>query len=198
MHATIENALDVPHTSFLHKGLFRGTGTRNDITAVARRWSNRCEAEYIGEPAPKGLAARMLAPGGGEVTHYDRFILPSIAIVDYSLGDRTHFCVTTLCTPVSDWHTKLYAVVSFRLPWFVPKWLVKLALEPIGRKIFSQDAKMLEAQTGVIHEFGGEQFVSTEIDVLGPHIWRLMKAAERGHVEATDDDPFEKRIQMNV
>jgi phenylpropionate dioxygenase-like ring-hydroxylating dioxygenase large terminal subunit len=197
LHATIENALDVPHTSFLHKGLFRGKGERHDITAHVRRWSDRVEAQYIGEPRPKGLAARIISPSGGEVTHFDRFYLPSIAEVDYAIGDDTHFSVTSLCTPISDFHTRLFAAISFRLKR-VPGWLIKPVLEPMGRKIFSQDAEILKLQTQSIQRFGGEQFVSTDIDVLGPHIWRLMKAAERGDAKATDDPPFEKQIAMNV
>lgn len=197
VHATIENALDVPHTSYLHKGLFRGTGTRNDITAVVRRWADRCEAQYVGEPRPEGLAARLLSPGGGEVVHHDRFFLPSIAQVEYRLGADTHFCVTSMCTPVSDFHTLLYAVVSFRLRR-VPGWLIKPLLEPVGRAIFAQDAKILKLQTDNVRRFGGEQFVSTEIDVLGPHIWRLMRQAERGTVAEQDAAPFEKRVHMNV
>jgi len=197
LHATIENALDVPHTSFLHKGLFRGTGTRNDITAVLRRWGDRAEVEYVGEPRPSGLMARILAPKGGEVVHFDRFYLPSVAVVDYALGDATHAVVTTLCTPVSDFETKLYAVVSFRLR-FIPGWLVKPFLEPVARMVFAQDARVLGMQTDVIQRFGGEQFVSTEIDVIGPHIWRLMKEAERGDAAATDEPKLEKRVPMNV
>ena len=196
LHATIENALDVPHTSFLHKGLFRGK-ERNDITAVVRRWTDRCEAEYIGEPRPKGLAGSILAPGGGEVVHFDRFFLPSVAQVDYRLHEKSHVFVTSLCTPVSDFHTILFAVVSFRLRW-LPGWLVKLFLEPLGRKIFSQDQKILALQSGAIQQFGGEQYVSTEIDLLGPHIWRLMKTAERGAPEPSDDTTFEKTVAMNV
>ncbi len=197
LHATIENALDVPHTSFLHKGLFRGTGVRNDITAVLRRWGDRAEVEYVGEPRPDGLMARILARKGGEVVHFDRFVLPSIAIVDYALGDSTHLVVTTMCTPVSDFETKLYAVVSFRLR-FIPGWLVKPFLEPVARKVFAQDARVLQLQTNVIQQFGGEQFVSTELDVIGPHIWRLMKEAERGDAKATVEPTVEKRVQMNV
>jgi phenylpropionate dioxygenase-like ring-hydroxylating dioxygenase large terminal subunit len=197
LHATIENALDVPHTAYLHKGLFRGAGTRNDITAVMRRWSDRCEAQYLGEPRPEGLAARLLAPAGAEVTHFDRFFLPSVAQVDYSIGDDTHFMVTSICTPVSDFVTKLYAVVSFRLRR-VPGWLVKPFLEPLGRAIFAQDARVLRLQTQNIQRFGGEQFVHTELDVLGPHIWRLMRAAERGAVQAEPGPPVEKRVEMRV
>jgi phenylpropionate dioxygenase-like ring-hydroxylating dioxygenase large terminal subunit len=36
LHAVLENMLDVPHTAFLHRGLFRG-GKANRITAVVKR-----------------------------------------------------------------------------------------------------------------------------------------------------------------
>ncbi|MBT8495278.1 MAG: aromatic ring-hydroxylating dioxygenase subunit alpha [Deltaproteobacteria bacterium] len=197
LHATVENALDVPHTSFLHKGLFRGAGARNRIEAVIRRWNDRCEAQYIGEPRPPGVVGQLLAPSGGEVTHFDRFILPGIAQVDYQLGTDTHVCVTSLCTPVSDFDTKLFAVVSFRLGK-VPGWVVKPFLEPLGRLIFAQDAKILKMQTEAIKRFGGEQFVSTDIDLLGPQIWRLMKAATRGPIEPSDELELEKSVEMTV
>ncbi len=196
LHATIENALDVPHTAFLHKGLFRG-GAPHEIEVIVRRWADRVEAQYVGEPRPSGLVARLLAPSGGEVTHFDRFILPSIAQVDYSLGEDTRILVTTLCTPVSDFHTVLHAVVSFRMGR-LPGWLVKPVLEPIARKIFAQDARILKLQSDTIRRFGGEQFASTEIDVLGQEIWRLMRAAERGDTRADDSPPVEKRLRMTA
>ncbi len=196
MHAVAENALDVPHTAFLHGGLFRKKeGSGNDIEVVVRRWHDRVEAEYIGEPAPKGLAGRILAPGGGVVTHFDRFLLPSIVQVEYRLGDRSHLVLSAALTPVEDFVTRLFAVISFRLP--IPGWLVTAALRPIARFIFGQDARMLTHQTQAVRRFGGEQYMSTEIDVLGPHILRLLRNAERGDrvpVEA----PWEKRVTMRV
>lgn len=197
VHATVENALDVPHTAFLHKGLFRGAGRTNEITAQVTRYHDRVQAEYIGEPRPEGLAAKILSPSGGTVTHFDRFIMPCIAQVDYSIGDDTHFIVTSVCTPVTDFETRLFAVASFRLKR-LPGWLIKPILEPIGRKVFAQDAAMLKLQTESIRTFGGEQYQSTEIDVLGPHIWRLMKQAERGESGSPEDPPFEKTIRLRV
>ena len=72
-----------------------------------RRTARSVEAEYVGEPRPSGLVGRILAPGGGLVRHWDRFFLPSVAQVEYRLGDVTHFLITALCTPVSDFHTRL-------------------------------------------------------------------------------------------
>ncbi len=195
LHAVAENALDVPHTAFLHRGLFRGDGARNRIQVVVRRWHDRVEAEYIGEPRPPGLAGRLLAPGGGVVEHFDRFLMPCIAQVDYRLGERSHICVSSALTPIEARFTRLFTVVSFRLP--IPHWLVKLVARPVGRRIFAQDARLLVQQTKSADRFGGEHYMSTEVDTLGPHILRLLRNAERGQRE-TLEQPVERRLEMDV
>ena len=195
VHAAAENALDVPHTAYLHGGLFRSTsGQRREIEVKVRRSFDRVEAEYVGERRPSGLVGRILAPSGGEVTHVDRFILPSIAQVEYRLGHSTHICVTTALTPVQGYYTRLFSVVS-RLP--IPGWLIAPILRPIGTRIFQQDADILKRQTETIKRFGGEQFSSTEIDVLGGHIYRLLKQAERGERNA-NEEPVITTLRMIV
>ncbi|MGC4091310.1 MAG: aromatic ring-hydroxylating dioxygenase subunit alpha [Polyangiaceae bacterium] len=129
LHATVENALDVPHTAFLHRGLFRG-GERHEVRVRVRRTASDVEAEYTGEPRPSGVVGRLLSPGGGVVEHWDRFILPSIAQVEYRLGAESHFLVTAFGAPVNDFHTRLTAVVDFRTP--LPNALLKPLLEPIA------------------------------------------------------------------
>ena len=56
---------------------------------------------------------------------------------------------------------------------------------------------MLRAQTDTIERFGGEQYVSTEIDVLGGAIWRLLRAAERGD-STGDAEPEERRLKIRT
>jgi phenylpropionate dioxygenase-like ring-hydroxylating dioxygenase large terminal subunit len=186
MHAALENALDVPHTQFLHKGLFRAKTRGIEITANVRRTHDRVVAEYVGEPRPVGLVARILSPSGGMVTHFDRFIMPSIAEVEYKIGLENHFYVSAAMTPISDFLTHIYAVVSFRVR-VLPGWLLKPFLMPLGLKVFAQDAALLKLQSANIQRFGGEQYASTEIDVLGRHIWRLMRKAERGDTSKSDE-----------
>jgi phenylpropionate dioxygenase-like ring-hydroxylating dioxygenase large terminal subunit len=196
LHATIENALDVPHTAFLHKGLFRGAGKTNRIRAIVTRAGDRVQTEYIGEPRPEGLIGRMLSPSGGVVTHYDRFILPSIAEVEYRIGDENHILVTACGTPVDDFVTRLHAVIRFRTR--LPGWLVKPALEPIALRIFDQDARMLEKQTEAINRFGGEHYMSTEIDLMGPQIWRLLRRAELGRTNPGNQEPDDWRREVEL
>src|SRR5690606_36064668 len=64
----------------------------------------------------------------------------------------------------------------FRTP--LPGALVRRVFEPVARRIFGQDAAILSKQTEAGERFGGEQFVSPEIDVLGPSVWRLLLDAE--------------------
>lgn len=196
LHATLENALDVPHTAFLHGGLFRDEGRRREIEARLTRGVDRAEVEYIGEPRPTGVVAKLLAPSGGLVEHWDRFILPSVAQVEYRLGDDSHVLVTAIASPISDYDTALFATIDLRLP--VPGWLVRPVLEPIALRIFAQDAKVLSQQTAQIRRFGGEQYESTEIDLLGPQILKLLKRAERGRPLPTDPEPYARTVKMLV
>ena len=193
LHAALENTLDVPHTAFLHGGLFRGGRPPVEIGVVVRHGPGRIEAEYVGEPRPPGLAGRILAPQGGVVEHVDRFLLPSIAQVEYRLEDN-HLLVTSAFTPVSDDETMLHAAVTFRVR--LPGRLVETLVMPVANRIFAQDKVVLAAQNATVRRFGGEQFASTELDVLGQHIGRMLRRAERG--EADEDLPDERRFTMRV
>lgn len=176
LHAVLENALDVPHTAFLHRGLFRGAGKKTPLTVRVSRTAQGLEAEYSGEERPKGLAGWILSPSGGQVSHWDRFILPSIAQVEYRLGSEIHFLVTSLCAPLDDSRTALHAVMSFKTR--LPGWLVAPALGPVALAIFRQDARILKAQARALRRFGGEDYVSTEADVLGLRIAQLLRRPE--------------------
>jgi phenylpropionate dioxygenase-like ring-hydroxylating dioxygenase large terminal subunit len=188
----LENALDVPHTAFLHGGLFRQSTTRNEIAVAIRRRPDCVEAEFVGEPRPSGLVGRLLAPGGGVVEHFDRFIMPSIAQVEYRLGPENHLLNTTAMTPVGPFETRLWAVIQLRLR--LPSSLVAPLVAPLAMRILRQDGAILGLQSAAIRRFAGEHFTSTEIDVLGPHIWKLLAAAQTGEEPA----PFEHHVTMRV
>lgn len=192
LHAAVENTLDVPHTAFLHGGLFRTAQKKNLIEVVVRRHARSAEAQFHGEPAPRGLVGWLLAPGGGEVEHVDRFLLPCIAQVEYRLGARSHVVATTAFTPVSDEECLVFAVVSYRLP--VPGWLVRPFVAPVATRIFAQDAVMLARQRAQVRRFGGEKYTSTELDVLGPQVTRLLKQAAAGE----PGEEHEHRLQMKT
>lgn len=194
LYQVIENALDVPHTAFLHGGLFRRDGERRPVEVVIHRWSDRCQAEFIGEARPPGLAGRILSPSGGTVTHFDRFFLPSIIEVEYRIGTENHIVLSGAVTPVSDYESRMFAVVSLRTRF--PGWLVKLFVQPIALRIFAQDVVMLRRQVQAIAQAGEERYVSTEIDLLGPSILASMRRAARGRAREGAEEPVERRVTI--
>ncbi len=195
LHQVAENALDVPHTAFLHGGLFRTDGDRSPIECVVQRHADRAECEYIGEARPEGLVGRLLSPSGGEVTHFDRFFLPSIVEVEYRIGDENHIVVNAAMTPIDDYDTELYAVVAVRTR--IPSWLLRPLVQPIALWIFGQDRVVLQQQTATMHAFGEQRFVSTELDLLGPHILAMLRRAAEGKA-APERASTPKRVTMLV
>lgn len=193
LDAVAENALDVPHTAFVHAGLFRKNADRRPIEVLVRTIDRGVEAEFIGEERPKGLAGRLLAPQGGKVFHWDRFILPCIAQVEYKLSDRSHIVTTAALTPRSPTVTDLFATVAVKAP--VPHAFLRTIFKPIALHILKQDMEILRHQTEQVQRFGSEDFASTEIDVLGLRIKKLLREAAIGRVTPAQD---ERRIKMLV
>lgn len=193
LDAVAENALDVPHTAFVHSGLFRKDQDRRPIEVVVRDLEHGVEAEFIGEDRPEGLVGRILAPGGGEVFHWDRFILPCIAQVEYRLGERSHIVTTAALTPRTAGVTDLFATVAVDVP--VPNLLLRTVIKKVAMHILHQDIAILRRQTEQLQRFGSQGFSSTEIDVLGLRIRKLLRDAAAGKPHSTAE---ERRIKMLV
>ena len=191
--AVAENALDVPHTAFVHSGLFRSNADRTPIEVVVRAIDGGVEAEYVGEQRPEGVVGKFLAPQGGEVAHWDRFLLPGIAQVEYHLSDRAHIVTTAALTPRTAAVTDLFATVAVKVP--IPDVLLKTVVKRVAMRILRQDIEVLRAQTEQVQRFGEEYFASTEIDVLGLRIKKLLRDAAAGR---SSSSPDERRIKMLV
>ena len=174
VHASVENALDVPHTAFLHGGLFRKSGQGPRVDAERTDLVDGVEVRYTGEPAAFGP---LRLPGGATFDHWDRFFLPSIAQVEYRIGDAVRITNSILHLPMSPTRTRAWFVLRFRSP--LPAAVVGPLVRLRGKKILQQDVDILEQQTDNIRRFGGERYTSTDLDLLGNAIWRLMRQAER-------------------
>ncbi len=181
MHAALENALDVPHTAFLHGGLFRKSGTGPHVRAERSDLPDGVEVRFLGEPAAFGP---LRLPGDATFDHWDRFFLPSIAQIEYRIGDAVRIVNSILHLPLSPTRTRAWFVLRFRSP--LPARAVGPIVRSRGRKILEQDVEMLEAQTENMMRFGGERYASTDLDLLGNAIKRLMRQAERAEGQDAD------------
>ena len=193
LHAALENALDVPHTAFVHRGDFRGKESRT-IEAVRRRIPGGIEVEYIGEPPLSGPTTG--ADGRPIVSeHWDRFFLPGVAQVEYRTSSGRHLISTLPHTPVSDFRTRFWLVSCWKVP--ADK---RDEMRPIIEKqldtILGHDVEILRQQTRRIRELGGEPYRSTPLDLMGPEMLRMLQQAEQGL--PADTAPIERRIELRV
>ena len=175
LHASLENALDVPHTAFLHRGIFRG-GKPQAITAVRRPVDDGVEVQYLGEPV--GMGPVRLSEGAGRTfDHWDRFFLPSVAQIEYAVDGWFRIVNTIVHLPLSPFRTRAWFVVRFQSR--LPSSIVRPVVRQRGRQILRQDARALARQTERTRSLGGEHYASTELDLLGNAIWHLLRHAER-------------------
>jgi phenylpropionate dioxygenase-like ring-hydroxylating dioxygenase large terminal subunit len=181
MHAALENALDVPHTAFLHAGLFRG-GDQRDIRAERRNVPDGIEVQYLDEPVAFGPVRWP----SKVFDHWDRFFLPCVAQIEYRVAPHVRIVNTILHLPLSPFRTRAWFVVRFSSP--APARLVRPIVLARGKGILKQDADFLAMQTANARRFGGERYTSTELDLIGNGIWRLLRQAERSErIEPVDE-----------
>jgi hypothetical protein len=92
---------------------------------------------------------------------------------------------TIVHLPMSPFRTRAWFVVRFesRLPASV----VRAVVRQHGRRILRQDADALARQTERTRSLGGERYASTELDLLGPAIWHLLRRAERAEQRDGDE-----------
>lgn len=175
LHAALENTLDVPHTAFLHKGIFRGKRLK-ELHAVRRDFEGGVEVEFLGEPV--GLGPIQGGPLANKTfKHWDRFLMPSIAQVEYRVEDWVEIFNNVIHVPLSPTVTRAWFVFRWWTP--IPAALIAPIVQAQGRMVLRQDVKAMKKQSANIDRFGGERFASTDLDLLGAAIWRMLRQAER-------------------
>jgi len=191
--ACLENFLDCPHATFLHRYWFRAP-TAKPVRARVRTLADGVEAEFFEEPREKSLVWWLLAPRRGGMRHVDRFIAPRTSLVEYEFGNGFRYTITSSCSAVDGGTTDVYTVISFRYPGL--GWLVRLAFEPLARRIIRQDVEMLDAQYANIARFGAARFTSTRADLLGKQISAWRDALSQGVSPPAAGQQFDVDIRL--
>jgi phenylpropionate dioxygenase-like ring-hydroxylating dioxygenase large terminal subunit len=177
IEACLENFLDCPHATYLHRYWFRAPTARR-VRAVVRTLTDGAEAEFHDEPREKSLVWWLLAPRGEEMRHTDRFVAPRTSSVTYEFSGGICYTITSSCTALAENRTQVYTVISFRYGRIGP--LVRLVFQPLARRIIRQDVEMLAAQQRNVERFGGARFANTRADLLGRHIVAWRRGLQRG------------------
>ncbi|NOK11251.1 aromatic ring-hydroxylating dioxygenase subunit alpha [Corallococcus exercitus] len=164
----VENFMDVPHTSFVHRGWFRNP-TRKRVPSTVKRHAGRVRMTYHQEEDALTGLGRLFNPRGLPLVHTDEFIVPNVTRVDYQWGD-SGFAINSQCTPIGPTDTLVYTAISYRLPVDVPGAWVGRALTPLvrwyTRQVIQQDVVIMETQRqGLTDGPGGGVYSGTEADL---------------------------------
>ena len=189
----LENFLDCPHATFVHRFWFRKP-TLKPVRAVVRDTDDGAEAEYFEEPRVGSVVWAMLSRQEATMRHTDRFIAPSTSRVDYDFSDGRYYVITSVCTPIDDKTTRVHTVISFRFG--KAGWLVRLFFEPLSRWIISQDVRMVAMQQQNIDRFGEPRFSVIPQDLLYKRIVRWRKALRRGKTPPAAGGEEEINLQL--
>jgi phenylpropionate dioxygenase-like ring-hydroxylating dioxygenase large terminal subunit len=184
----VENFIDIPHTAFVHRGIFRSTrGER--IAARVVREGGKVHVDYRNERRNLGTWSWLLNPRGREIRHTDSFFAPNVTSVVYEMGART-FIITSQSVPVREDETLVYTDLTYRFgalnAWAAP------FVRREGRRIIDQDLEILAAQMEVIRR-QGRHFQDTPADAIHRLVDTIRQAIARG------DDPCDlPRLQHDI
>ena len=191
VESCLENFLDCPHATFVHRHWFRAP-TNREVGCRVQGLDDGAIAEYFDEPREKSVVWSLLSPSRGEMQHTDRYIAPSTSRVDYTFAKDRRYIITSHCTPVDDDSTDVYTTITFRYKIWGP--LVRLFFEPLSRRIIAQDVRALRLLHRNQAQYRDRSARIVDQDVLLPHIRRWRKALAAGEKPAGQTGARDVRI----
>jgi phenylpropionate dioxygenase-like ring-hydroxylating dioxygenase large terminal subunit len=188
----VENFIDVPHTAFVHRGIFRSTRAER-ISATVARERGEVHVSYRNERANLGTYAWFLNPGGAQIGHTDSFYAPNVTSVVYRIGKRT-FIITSQAVPVNDAETLVYTDLTY--DFGALNALAAPFVRAHGQRIIDQDIEILGRQMAVIRRYGRE-FRDTPADLIHSMVDSIRDAIARGEDPAALP-PLRREIEFYV
>lgn len=174
----VENFIDIPHTAFVHTGIFRTTQGQR-LAAVVERKDGAVKVVYQNERANLGTWSWFLNPKGEEIRHTDSFFVPNVTCVTYEIGKHT-FIITSQSVPVGTddgGDTLVYTDLTYNFGVFND--IARPFVRHYGQRVIDQDVRILAAQMENITQYGAE-FHDTPADVIHRYVESLRAALARG------------------
>ena len=172
----VENFIDIPHTVYVHPGIFRNP-RKQEIDVDVQRINGAVKASYLNETDNFGWFSKALNPKGGNIQHSDEFFMPNVSCVEYIFGPKRHFIITSQCIPLEDDETLVYTDLTYN--YGIWNTLAAPIIRRQGQAIIDQDIDALANQMKVIKKYG-DDFSNTSNDVI--HVWveSIQKELEKG------------------
>jgi len=145
------------------------------------------EVRYSGENGGNGLISRLLERDRSE--SIGRFLKPSIAQLEYYDGKGIRLLVNAYFTPLEA-HTQNVHLGIYTRRGLLPGFIKRLVLAPLFGRVLAQDRRILRQQACNIECFGEAPYISTELDLIGPHIVKMLSG------DAVT--PSEKQVKLEL
>ena len=189
----LENFLDVPHTAWVHPGIFRKNKSEA-LRLKSKKTASFVTTSYHGEKNNLGFFSRFLNPTDQELIHTDTFFSPNISCVFYSAGPHRKFYITSQAIPTGDGRTWVFTDLTYNYG------IWNMVLKPIIRwhaqKIIKQDQELLR----LLYEntkFANKTKLNTEADM--PLLWiaGLRSSLEKG-IDLKQTKDVEGEVEIRV
>lgn len=174
----VENFIDVPHTAYVHTGIFREEAGQ-PINVTVTRKGGEVHIEYRNERDNLGSFSWFLNPKKEPVHHTDSFRIPNITHVVYQVGSgqRVSYYITSQSVPMTARTTRVYTDITFRFGMW--SWFARPMAWRQAKRVIRQDIEELNSQMEVIEKYG-ERFIDTPADRIHKLVSQLREALERG------------------
>lgn len=157
-----ENFIDIPHTVFVHPGIFR-VSRKQKIDAQVDRAGGSVRVEYFNETDNLGWFSWFLNPGGEKIVHTDSFHMPNITSVEYIFGPHRRLTITSQSVPVTDKSTLVYTDLTYHFGLWTR--FAGPILRWQSQKVIDQDIEALDQQMQCIEAYGRD-FSNTRADAI--------------------------------
>ncbi|MCS5710315.1 Rieske 2Fe-2S domain-containing protein [Candidatus Berkiella aquae] len=174
----VENFIDIPHTAFVHQGIFRKKANEQ-IKAKVKRENGHIQIDYENEKNNLGSFSWLLNPKKKVIFHQDNYYAPNITHVIYRLTGKWEYRITSQTVPITNETSIVYTEIcyDFGLWNYHPftKWLIKRQ----AQKVIDQDMNILNDQMTVIKKYG-QKFSTTSADLIHHYTSEIIDALNNG------------------
>jgi len=172
----VENFIDIPHTAFVHPGVFRNS-RQQKLEMTVERENGSVLVNYCNETSNLGWYSRFLNRQGAEIKHSDRFYMPNITCVEYNMGDNRHLFITSQSIPETENSTLVYTDVTYN--YGIWNKLARPFVRWTAQHIIQQDVKILGIQGEAIAKYG-TKFYNTPADTIHVFVESIRDAIASG------------------
>lgn len=174
----VENFIDIPHTAYVHKGIFRKV-SKSPIHASITRQQDRVQIEYTNETSNLGSFSWLLNPKREPIYHQDNYFAPNITHVIYRLPNQWQYLITSQSVPISEFKTRVFTEICYNFGLFNHVPLTRHLIKRQAQKVIDQDIEILGQQMSVIRQHG-EHFWNTSADIIHQLVSQMIDAIKKG------------------